>query len=175
MKTALMIGALLAVTLPAQASDIYQITDEKGRKTFTNIAPPENSDAMQRVELRSSNISHDGASNHQPDNDRYFEEQQAAELESREISQRLNQDEQQAYETLQQARENLEKAREIQTGDYFNIPGKGLRYNAAYHERIQHAEQQVQTAQENYDRIRQRAPASNNTLPAIDELFPEPQ
>lgn len=174
MKTALItIALLLSASLPLQA-EIYQVTGKDGRKTFTNVAPLSEEDSnVEKVDLKETNISHE--TDHPADNDAYFESMEQENLEHDEISQRLNADQQKAYDALQQAKEQLEQAKEIRSGDYYNIPGKGLRYNEAYHQRIQHAEQRLQAAQENYDRIMQRAPASDTSLPDIDELFPEPQ
>lgn len=152
---------LLCISTYAYSAEIYQIVDEKGRKTFTNIVPPTEHN-LEKVELGEPNLSHD--SNYHDDNDRYYEELAAEEQQHREIGQRLNQAEAAARARLEESEAALLEARELRAGDYFNIPGKGLRYTEAYHQRIREAEMRRDSAREDYERVRNRRPA-----PAMQE------
>lgn len=155
MKTAIFFSLLLTATLPMHAEEIYQITDEHGRKTYTNVAPQQPKGNVEKVKLRNTNIRESQSLKALEDNP--LDAQQGTE-----IHQRLKQDAQQAQSAVEQAEHALEQARELRAGDYFNIPGKGLRYTEQYHERIKHAEQQLENAQQNYKDIQQRKPAKTH-------------
>lgn len=152
MKTAILLSLLLSFTLSLHADEIYQITDEHGRKTYTNIAPQQPKGEVEKVKLRNTNI-------RETQSLQSFDTMPAEAEQSAEIQQRLKQDAQQALNAVQQAEAALEQARELRPGDYFNIPGKGLRYTEQYHSRIKRAEQQLESAQQNHNVIKQRKPA----------------
>lgn len=158
------------LTLPVCA-EVYQITDEHGRKTFTNIAPADGAQQkIEKVQLRETNTTPSHQAYEQGD----AESEQLEQLENRTIRNRLAQDEQQARENLERAESELEDAKQIRSGDYFNVPGKGLRYRDEYRQRVEQAEQAVRQAKESYDQIRQRGP-SQAPVESFEEFFPVEQ
>lgn len=167
MKTAIFFSLLLIATLPLHAEEIYQITDEHGRKTYTNVAPQQPKGTVQKVKLSNTNIRETHAD--KPAENDNLEMQQNEDLERR-----LQQNQRQAKNAVTQAETALEEARELRAGDYFNIPGKGLRYTEQYHERIKEAEQQLINAQDNYKASRQRESKPANTEISIDSLWQQP-
>lgn len=147
---------ILGMSFTASAAEIYQITDEKGRKVFTNIIPPDGNQA-EKVTISDTNLSHDAS--HHDDNDRYYEELAQEEAQHLEISQHLKHDQQQAHDAVKAAEANLAAAKEIRAGDYFNIPGKGLRYTEAYHQRIRDAQMHLDSANDHLRQVQGRRPA----------------
>src|SRR5690554_1447838 len=96
MKTAILLSLLLSFTLSLHADEIYQITDEHGRKTYTNIAPQQPKGEVEKVKLRNTNI-------RETQSLQSFDTVPAEAEQSAEIQQRLKQDAQQALNAVQQA------------------------------------------------------------------------
>lgn len=126
-------------------ADIYQITDEKGNKVFTNIEPKDaRGKSVKKLEVKETNTSaHDGV-----DNDTYFEQQRQQRQESEKRQSKQETEQRLARQAVQEAELELEQAKQLQSGDYFNIPGKGMRYKDSYYKRIELAEKKLKNAQQ---------------------------
>lgn len=150
---------LLSFSFVANA-EIYQITDEKGNKVFTNIEPKNSKGkTVQKVELKQTNTTlSDGIAE-----DDYLQQRQKDRQEYDEQLTKFEQQRSEARRSVSDAERNLEQARELQPGDYFNIPGKGMRYKDSYHERVKLAEEQLQQARLHLNSLQQEKPEPART------------
>lgn len=149
--------ALFSLNLPA-AAEIYQVTDEKGNKVFTNIEPKQSEGkTIQKVDVKETNTTLGDAIN----NDDYFEQQQLERQQREERRAQHEQQQRQARRAVREAEQELEQAKELQSGDYFNIPGKGMRYKDSYHQRVKQAEEKLQQAKKQLQSVQQGLPPSD--------------
>lgn len=143
--------ALLLVMSLHTYGEIYKVTDEDGKTTYTNIEPKAKGEGKesQKVDLKETNISEEGK--HLPGSDDTIFNELRQEREAKEAKQQEKQQEKEAaFKALQEARENLEKAKEVKSGDFFNNPDGGLHYKDSYYKRIEEAKKQLDAAEERY-------------------------
>lgn len=141
-------------------AEIYQVTDSKGNKTYTNIAPKADgqNQRVEKITIREVNTTpSDGV-----DNDEYFKRQIDTRDEYDKNTVEFESELEVASKALKDAEKELEQAKEIKSGDYFNIPGKGMRYKDGYTERVQQAEEKVERAKEQLQAIQKNKPSKPN-------------
>lgn len=147
---------LLLAAKPLYA-EIYQITDSKGNKVYTNIAPKsgEKNQQIEAIKIRETNITPSDGIN---DED-FLELQTEVRKEYEANTTRFESERQAASLAVKQAETELEQAKELKSGDYFNIPGKGMRYKDHYHERVQQAEENLVHAKEQLQALLKNKPS----------------
>lgn len=147
-------------SLNLSAAEIYQVIDENGNKVFTNIEPKSSAGkTVQKVELKQTNTT---ASSNPIDEDGYLQQKQQERQEQESQLAKFEQQQNEARRAVREAEQDLEQARELQSGDYFNIPGKGMRYKESYYERVKLAEDKLQQAKEQLQSLQKNdMPASS--------------
>lgn len=161
MKKLFTYAALLALLFSSLShAEIYQITDSKGNKTYTNIAPKadDSSRKVEKVNVRETNTTPSDGINNEEFLERQIDQRKAYENSSIDFENELAQ----ANKALRDAETELAKAKEVTSGDYFNIPGKGMRYKDSYTERVQQAEENVAEAKKRLRALRSNRPSKNS-------------
>ncbi len=152
-----LLSALVAasISLGIGATTLYKSVDEKGNVTYSD-SPPADPSRTSEIEVGDDNLNVMPSDNIE----QQMREQEAADRERENRRRAQQNDWQQRYDQaraeLEQAERTVVRAREIHEGDTVGSATGGARPNAAWIERLERAEADLQEKQRAFDRVKRQ-------------------